>query len=215
MLRNIPFCLSAWNRPLPYRSLTALVLLATLALAACASREELQTISPRNPQNTNLSGLWSLRGEPGPINERIQRAIRETDGIRNEQIIQRARNNVRNSRRSDGRAKGGLVHVFFENGENLKITQTDSGLFVSFDRAIVEEYRFGENRLIQVGQAEGQRVSGWKDGDYVIETLDRSGMKLTERYQLAANGQTLTRRITFRSRTKESVTIVQLFARDQ
>ena len=200
---------------MPYRSLPLIAVFAALLLAGCASRERLQTISPRNVQNTDLSGLWSLRGDPGPINARIQRAIRDTDGIRQEQIVQRAKNNAGNARRSSGRARGGLVHVFFENGENLKITQTNSALFISFDRAIVEEYLFGENRLVRVGQAEAQRVSGWVDGDYVIETLDRSGMKLTERYQLAVNGQSLTRRITFRSRAKESVTIMQVFARVQ
>ena len=31
------------------------------------------------------------------------------------------------------------VHVFLETGRKLKITQTNDGLFVSFDRSVVEE----------------------------------------------------------------------------
>jgi hypothetical protein len=74
--------------------------------------------------------------------------------------------------------------VFLESGESLKVTQTSHGLFVSFDRAIVEEYRFGENREINIGPVAAQRVSGWDGAGYVIETLDKDGVILSERYSI-------------------------------
>ncbi|MDZ7643601.1 MAG: hypothetical protein U5K76_04810 [Woeseiaceae bacterium] len=57
-------------------------------------------------------------------------------------------------------------------------------------------------------------MSGWENGDYVVETLGRNGMKLTERYRLLGGGDELLRRITFRSRAKEAVTVDQHFVRE-
>jgi hypothetical protein len=69
-------------------------------------------------------------------------------------------------------------------GTALKVTQTGSGLFFSFDRSVVEEYRFGENREVEVGAITAERVSGWEGRSYVIETLDKDGAKLIESWQL-------------------------------
>ena len=88
-----------------------------------------------------------------------------------------------------------LVHLFLTTGKNLKITQTNAGLFISFDRAIVEEYRFGENREVHVGEAVAQRASGWEGDAYLIETLDEDDTLLTETYRLAEGSRTLVRTI--------------------
>lgn len=152
-----------------------------------------------------------MKGQP-----RINEAINRTDGVDNKTIMREMINgqkNARNGRRPSGETKGGLVGIFLETGALLKISQTEYGLFISFDRAIVEEYRFGENRPISVGQADAYRVSGWEGGDYVIETLGEKGMKLTDRYSISADRQRLTRHITLRSKNLEEVTIVQEFDR--
>lgn len=187
--------------------------LVVVMLSACAHREVLMPMAADNPLATSFAAQWTLRGDRKLIDARLQQAIRATDGVRDGQVLAQPRDTARYRSANDGRIKGGLVYVFFENGESLKISQTDTALFVSFDRAIVEEYRFGEDRVIKVGQAEAQRVSGWDGADYVIETLDRTGMKLTERYQLAADRQTLTRRITFRASNGQEEAVTQLFAR--
>ena len=116
--------------------------------------------------------------------------------------------------RSNRRNVGGLVHVFLENGQNLRISQTDAGLFIAFDRSVVEEYRFGEVRMLSKGGAQAQRVSGWLGNAYVIETLDRHGMKLTERYALDASVDSRIRRITLRSAEGDSISLVQNFRRE-
>jgi hypothetical protein len=85
--------------------------------------------------------------------------------------------------------------VFLRTGSRLKISQTPYGLFVSFDRSVVEEYRFREHRLVNVGPIEADRVSGWVDGRYVIQTLDSDGALLEESYEPQAGGDELVRRI--------------------
>lgn len=200
------------NESTAFQRLPAAVL-CLLALAACASREVLLPYPAEPPAAVSFAGTWELRGDLAEIERRLSAAIRQTDGVRDGSLQREPVNPNRPGRRSSGRISGGLVYVFFENGRQLKITQTNSALFVSFDRAVVEEYRFGENREIRVGQASAQRVSGWENGDYVIETLDRNGMKLTERYQLAADGQALTRRVTFRGKNDDTVTVIIMYRR--
>lgn len=197
----------------------AYVVAAALFLVACAAPE---TLTPRDgtvPIGVDLSGSWQIRSGNARDQQLIRDAIRKTDGIDDDEVIgQRrgqsdasARSGARGSRRSS--ARGGLVYVFLEMGESLKITQTPDGLFISFDRAVVEEYRFGENQIASVGQVEAQRVTGWEGDTLVIETLDRNRMKLTERFRLIQNAEVLERTIVLRSKAMQEETVIQLFDR--
>jgi len=105
-----------------------------------------------------------------------------------------------------------LVHVFLETGDSLKITQTNSGIFVSFDRSVVEEYRFGENRTVSIGAISAARVSGWEGAAYVVETLDEDGAKLVDVYRLQNGGRRLQRSIEIRHRDTKILGLVQEFA---
>lgn len=190
-------------------SLTSLML-----CTACVTPEVLEPLPADMPPGVDFAGQWELAGDRAELDRRINDAIRRTDDVRDDRVLAApAPDPRRGGRRSSGRVKGGIVYVFFESGSNLKISQTPDGLFVSFDRAVVEEYRYGERREIRMGQATASRVSGWDGDDYVIETLDRNRMKLTERYQLSDSGDTLTRRITFRSRDGETATVIERFRR--
>ncbi len=104
-----------------------------------------------------------------------------------------------------------LVHVFLETGTSLKITQTEAGLFVSFDRSVVEEYRFGENRRISVGAISAERVSGWEGAAYVVETLDDDGAKLIESWRLQDRGRRLQRNIEIWHKNQQKLTLTQDF----
>lgn len=189
-----------------------ILVLAVLALAACASREVLVPKRAEPPPRVDFSGQWQLRNDAREQQRRINDAIRQTDGVDDTGIIPPppTREGQPPRRRRD---PGGLVHVFLEHGKHLKITQTDAGMFLSFDRAIVEEFRFGENREVQVGPVVADRVSGWEGAEYVVETLDKNNMKLTERFALEQNGEVLRRTITLRGKDKQERTIVQLFDR--
>ena len=195
------------------RSIPHLVLLPIL-ICGCSTPEVLLPKSAVVPAGIDISGQWKMRPESKQGQPRISEAIDRTDGVDNKTLMREMLNRQRRGsvRRSSG-TKGGLVGIFLESGDLLKITQTPHALFISFDRAIVEEYRFGENRPINIGQADAHRVSGWEGGTYVIETLGEKGMKLTDRYKLANDEQRLIRQITLRSKAMEEVTIVQEFDR--
>lgn len=187
-----------------------LVLLGTALIAGCGAQEVLIPKSGEPPSAVDFSGHWELRSDADAERRRLNDAIRRTDGIDGGVILQPA------DVRRDGfllerRDHGGLVHVFLEHGRRLKITQTGSAIFISFDRAVVEEFRFGENRDVSVGPVLAHRVSGWEGDTYVVETLDENGMKLTEQFELADGGETLRRTIVLRSSNDESVTVVQEF----
>ena len=187
-----------------------------ILLCACASPEVLTPKNATAPSGIDFTGQWKLRPESMRDQPRISEAIDRTDGADNKSIRREmTRQQRRSARRRSGGTKGGLVGIFLETGESLKITQTPHALFISFDRAVVEEYRFGENRPVSVGQANAHRVSGWEGDTYVVETLGEKGMKLTDRYSLADEKRQLIRHITLRSREMEEVTIVQEFDRQE
>ncbi|MBT8086515.1 MAG: hypothetical protein KJO46_00705, partial [Gammaproteobacteria bacterium] len=163
----------------PTFKILATGLLAGCLIAGCVAPAELIAKSADAPAGTNLSGVWRLRQEPGA--ERKAPADRDlTIRIPRESSVGRNSREVRSWRSSAGPSAG----LFLENGKLLKITQTKQGLFISFDRAIVEEYTFGEKRTVTIGPIEAQRVSGWEDSHFVVETLDDTGAVLTESWRL-------------------------------
>ena len=184
-----------------------------LLLGACSTPEVLQPRDGTVPAGTDFSGNWVMREVSPDERRRLSEAINKTDGIDDSEFFRRQRSAENRSRRGGGSFKGGMVYVFLETGTNLKVTQTPYGLFISFDRSVVEEFRFGENRLINIGEIEAQRVTGWEESQLVVETLGKNGMKLTERFLLTDNGNTLQRQITFRSKKLEEESIVQEFDR--
>ena len=186
-----------------------------LLTGGCAAPEVLEPRTGTVPAGVDLSGDWLIRNNRRGDQQQLRDAIRRTDGLRDDEIFgASSRPSANPSSRTRSRStRGGLVHVFLETGSSLKVTQTEHGLFIAFDRAVVEEFRFGENRIVNVGEVQAQRVTGWEGEQLVVETLDRNEMKLTERYRLADGGAVLEREITFRSSRGETETIVQLFDR--
>lgn len=110
-------------------------------------------------------------------------------------------------------ARDTAVHVFYKSGKALKISQTEDGLFVSFDRSVVEEYRFGENRVISIGEIEAERASGWAENGYVIETLDDDGALLIDTYRLINEGESLRRTIVLQDGNKQLLSLQAEFDR--
>jgi len=184
-------------------------------VAGCAATEILQSLDGTVPAGVNLSGNWVMRNDVEENDRQLRNAIRHTDGVKEEDILRRPGPDTTrpNRRKNDKKFKGGLVYVFLESAAALKVTQTKDGLFISFGRAIVEEYLFGEDRIASVGEVHAQRVTGWEGNVLVVETLDRNGMKLTERFQLIDDGQVLERTIILRSKKGEQESVVQLFDR--
>lgn len=208
---------TASNTPTNYRSGLFSLAIAALCLGACAAPEVLTPRDGTVPNGIDLSGNWQIQAASARDQRRIREAIRKTDGVADDDLFGRnsSQSSQSRSRSRSGQisGSGGLVYVFLELGEALKITQTDHGLFISFDRSVVEEYRFGGSQVVSVGQVVAQRVVGWQDDTLIVETLDRNRMKLTERFRLIEDEQVLERTIVLRSKELEEETVVQLFDR--
>ena len=172
--------------------LSMIAVWCALLVAGCAAPPELLARGAANPAGIDLSGNWQLRVDP---NAPEARARRDEEMIRLPPATSRRRQQVAVRASRDGRPKGPAVHVFVETGKALKITQTPHGLFVSFDRAVVEEFTFGENRVVSLGPVEAQRVAGWEGPVFVVETMGEKGATLKETWTLDATGDELVREI--------------------
>ena len=187
---------------------TAILVANLAALAACSAPAPLPPIPAAVPAGLDLSGQWQLRDTSRATNRHISQDERRAAGA-DEALVPKSTNRKSASRRSDDDVQ---VHVFLEAGESLRITQTEHGLFISFDRAVVEEYRFGEQRIVNVGPIQAERVSGWKNDRYVIVTRDEEGALLTESYRLAGS-DTLLRVIRLEHEGDVDLDVEQVFDR--
>jgi len=193
------------------RFATVVAALSLAFIAGCAAKEVLVAKSAVAAGN-DLTGQWQLREDSQVAAKRIRDAEFAAAGGNEPLVPMENRYSSQSQRSGDG--GGASVHVFVETGRSLKITQTDFGLFVSFDRAVVEEYRFGENRTVSVGPIVADRVSGWEGSAYVIETLDANGAKLVEAYQLQDGGRSLLRKIKIVEKNVTQLSVEQVFDRD-
>jgi len=155
------------------------------------------------PAGIDLSGLWLVRDDPQA--RRMSAAGRSAEPL----IPRMSKHRARRPKRSGGAS----AQVFLEFGESLKITQTYFGLFISYDRAVVEEYTYGENRRVSIGPIEAARVSGWQGQSFVAETLDDSGTVLFESWHLEDDGRRLVRDIRISKGEKTSFVHRQVFDR--
>ena len=185
--------------------------IASLALVACVMqpRPQLTPIGGVIPPEVTLAGRWQLRGE----GEDAERRIRESECMSVSGIAKTVASVKRDRSRSRRGSDGPSVYVFLRTGNKLKITQTPYALFISFDRSVVEEYRFKEHRIINVGPIEADRASGWQDGRYVIQTLDSEGVLLQETYALESGGMVLVRTLSVIQGDKEVLSLRQAFDR--
>ena len=200
--------------------LHTVLLLASLLVAGCGGAPEPKLIPGARsaPAEVDLSGFWQLRdaatdplrdfsqqGFIGPgSTERVVRLTREIR--RNSQ--QRPQSSGRRDRR-----QAALAQVFLETGENVKVTQTVDGLFISYDRSVVEEYIFGEHRVATVGPVAAERASGWQGVSYVIETIDEDDVLLRERWALDGDGSVLVRDVEFIEKEEVVYATTQVFDR--
>ena len=181
----------------------AALLTSLMMFVGCASEPVLISKNAAVPAGVDLTGRWLLREDSS------SRPLAESGGV-TEPLVPMTR--TQRSRRRRG-SDGVSAQVFLEFGKSLKITQTPHGLFISYDRSVVEEYSFGENRLIAIGPIEAKRVSGWEGSEFVVETRDDSRTTLYESWHLEANNAVLVRRIRISKDENESFSHRQVFDR--
>ena len=184
--------------------------IASVVLAGCVtqSRPQLTPVGDVIPPGVSLAGRWQLRADGDDAERRIREAGQKSGGGIGDVVSQAKRDQGRRQR-----GDGPSVYVFLRTGSKLKISQTSDGLFISFDRSVVEEYRFREHRLVNVGPIEADRASGWQDGKYIIQTLDREGALLQETYALEEGGEVLVRTVAIVYDDREVLSLRQAFER--
>lgn len=187
--------------PLFSQRMPRIVLLILVLAGACSAPRVLVSKNAAVPAGVDLSGMWLLRDASDAT-----LPARKVPGI---VIGGEKPERMRRSRR----ASGPTAQVFLEYGRSLKITQTLYGLFISYDRSVVEEYTFGENRPVEIGPIEARRVSGWEGASFVVETLDDTGTILFETWHLDAEGTLLVRDIRIARDDRVSLVQKQLFDR--
>jgi len=178
-------------------------------LAGCAAKPVLLPKNPAVPLDVDLSGYWILQETSGTQPEHVAAQDRQIR-IPSESAMRRTEPS-----RSERRSAAPSAQLFLENGSALKVSQTEHGLFISFDRSIVEEYTFGENRTVAIGPVEAQRVSGWEGPAFIIETLDEQGYLLRESWRLVDNDSALVRDLSLARRDEQKFSSRQRFIRSQ
>lgn len=157
------------------------------------------------PAGIDLSGNWIVRDNPDAGS--VPGAGKQDNRL--SLMSQRQRQ----QRIRQQRSSGASAQVFLEFGTSLKVTQTHHGMFISYDRSVVEEYTFGENRIVSIGPIEAQRVSGWEGSRFIVETLDTSDTILYETWYLEEEGSVLVRDVRLSKDGKDSYNLRQKFDR--
>ena len=207
-----PYLLIARFRGLS--SLSGLVLLVLGALGcANVARPPLLPYASIAPDGVDLSGRWLLRdANSDPLMRFSHQGFIGPDASTDVLRIARDRQGaVRLESGEDGHRQAALAQVFLETGSDVRLTQTGEGLFISYDRSVVEEYLFGEYRTASVGPVSAERVSGWDGSQYVVQTRDEDGVLLTERWYL--EDSILRRDVTFSEDDVVQYAVTQSFDR--
>ena len=214
VLPSFPYLLIARFHRLSLPSGFALLVLGVLGCVNVAGPPPLLPYASVAPDGIDLSGRWLLRDAAAdPLmrfsHQNFAGPGASTDALR----IARDRQGVLRleSGGDDEPWQAALAQVFLETGSDVKLTQTGEGLFISYDRSIVEEYLFGEHRAASVGPVIAERVSGWDGARYVIETLDEDGVLLTERWYL--QDELLKRDVAFSEKGVVEYAVTQAFDR--
>lgn len=176
--------------------------MSAIALVGCASEPQLISKSHAVPAGVDLSGRWIVRADRGASRSAM-------DGTQ-KKLIPASRSQRSRRQRS---ASGMSAQVFLEYGESLKVSQTNYGIFISYDRSVVEEFTFGENRIVSIGPIDARRVSGWEGNSFVVETLDDTGTTLFEAWHLDEDNTVLVRDIRISKGEQDNFTLRQVFDR--
>ncbi len=173
-----------------------------LSLAGCASGLKLPDPSRDFPSDLAFAGDW----------QRVE--FREQDRMEPERLRVPTTRQATSRASSGPKAKPGRkVRSFLEFGKTLRITQLDSAMLISFDRAIVVEYRYGEHRMANVGPIAGERTTGFRGESLEIITLDDDGAQMTETWRLQRRASALERRVTIVKGNKELYSLRETYRR--
>ncbi|MEM6513985.1 MAG: hypothetical protein AAF660_13310 [Pseudomonadota bacterium] len=180
----------------------ALSLVMICLLAGCAAGLQLPSPSRDFPDDVSFAGDWK-RSE-----------FREQDEMEPDRLnlpsTREPTPSVSNTRARPGRK----VRSFLEFGRELRITQLDTAILISFDRALVREYRFGEHRMTNVGPIVAERTTGFRGKVLEIVTQDDDGAVMTESWRLQRSDRQLERSVVIVKGNKQLYRLRETYRRE-
>ncbi len=180
-----------------------LTIVCLTLLAGCASSLKLPSPSGAFPSEIEFEGDW----------RRVE--SREEDQMEPDRLNLPTSREATSRRTSGPRAKPGRkVRAFLEYGRQLRVTQLDTAVLISFDRSIVREYRYGEHRMTNVGPIVAERTTGFNGDVLEITTLDDAGGLMKESWRVRRNGRQLERRVTIVKGKRDLYSLRETYVRD-
>lgn len=206
MIRNITSCTQ--NGHSLTISASGLCLLCLLLFSSCASPPDLLAFGQSITADVDLTGSWqrddTISDAKLPRLESITNATQEPDP---------GRRVPSKTKKSKGPGAAVLLDGLYLSAKKLRVTQESTAIFVKFDLARVEEYRFGEKRELNVGPIAVLRVSGWEDDRYYIKSITDQHVLIEERYYMSDNGLRLHRDVQIEGKNIPLRTVRQVFNR--
>lgn len=172
-----------------------IIVLLTLSVAACGS------LGRRAPRSVDLTGIWDLNA-PHSQSPRLLRSAETRERRPHRRFGEPAGPRMPSGPGGIGQgpgggfplARGGARAPLGGEGQGLgrlgaaelDIEQRSDSTRIEYDRKEMRIYRWGERN-----HAPGEAVSGWRDGNFVIEINGR-GAGLERTFKLSADRKTLT-----------------------
>ena len=98
--------------------------------------------------------------------------------------------------------------------DTLVIEQSPDKLRMKYGDRDSTYHGFDTTRYVQFAGQDAERLSGWQNQDFLIETSNEQGMKITERFALSEDGQQMTHTIEINAeRLPSAVSITRVFDR--
>lgn len=209
----------------------AIVTLAVL-LAACASTQ----VSSAPSQPVNLSGTWTLNEDlsEDPAAILSSAASSSRSGARSGRRgggggpgAGRGGGGGRSGppgggRRGSGGAAGGsrrgpvaeIIDDVTPAEDTLTIEQSEDKLRMKYGERDSAYHGFDTSRFVQLAGQDAERLSGWQDRDFIVETSNEDGLTVTERFAVSEDGQRLTQTVEIEAdRIPAPVSITRVFDR--
>lgn len=215
---------------------TVLLVGLTILAAGCASTK----VSETPPTGVDLSGTWLLNQElsadtEGAIEHAMTQARRsgsnagERGGARGGKGGggpgagaggSGGQRGSRSESQGQGQGRGSrerldvLVAELSPSTDQVTIEQTASELIVVYGTQWEYRHQFGQELTLSVAGIDGERLSGWQEQQYVVETKTENGSTVTEYFRLAPDDNQLQITLTLEAkRLPDPISVTRVYDR--
>lgn len=107
-----------------------------------------------------------------------------------------------------------LVAELSPSTDQIVIEQSATELIVDYGTQRQYRHLFGEGLAVSVAGYEGERLSGWQEHEYVVETKTENGSTVSERFSVSPDGSQLRITLTLESeRLADPINVTRVYDR--